>query len=238
MGSILKVVQLLMFCLCAVFSISSNAEKKPFRFVVPDFKPYTYVEDGAFKGIGVDLVTKLMKDLDQSYEIELVPTYGRAVIEIKRGNADGLFLASKNAERDAIAVFTDPLATNNWSWFFKLGSVLNPRAKGFKEQVEVGTFLHTNTHKWLLDNGYRVSSAVTKVELLPKMLELDRLDAVFLAEVVFNESAVQANIADHQFVKIVEVSKPFGLYISKQYLSGNPDFLEKINGAIGRLQKQ
>ena len=233
-----KLVHLFIFCSISIFSLPGNAEDKPFRFIVPEFKPYTYVENGEFKGIGVELVSKVMEDLGLSYEMELAPNYGRAFIETKRGNADGFFLASKNGERDAIAVFTEPLTTNNWSWFFKAGSVFNPRASGFKETVEVGTFLHTNTHKWLLENGYRVSSAVTKVELLPKMLELDRLGAVFLAEVVFNESAAQANLSNRHFVKIVEISKPFGMYISKGYLSGHPNFLKEVNAAIKRLKKQ
>ena len=207
------------------------------RLVVPDFKPYSYQQNGVIQGAGVDLVADLMAELGLRYELRLVPNYGRAVLEVGSGSADGFFLASKNAERDAIAVFSEPLMINRWSWFLQAGSSLEPTDDSFKQQVQVGTFMHTNTHKWLLKNGYRVSSAVSRVELLPKMLHLGRLDAVFLAEQVFSDSAVLTGIDQAGFKQVVEVAKPFGIYIAKSYLLKHPDFMQRMNRAISQLKR-
>lgn len=202
------------------------------HLIVPDFRPFTYYEAGQFQGIGVNKVSRIMADIQLSYQLKLVPNYGRAVEELKKGRTDGMFLASENAERNQVAVFSAPVVVNRWSWFVRKDSALQPGTETFINTATVATHLNTNTHKWLLKEGYQVEFTPTDINLLPKVLINRRVDAVFLAEEVFLKSSESLGISQDAFTQVVEIAKPFGIYIHKDYLQANPGFMDKLNTAI------
>lgn len=204
----------------------------PIRFVIPSFKPYTYQENYELKGIGVDKVTEVMKVMRQTFTLKLVPNYGRALKDLTKNSADGFFLASENPERNQVAVFSDPLMINRWSWFFIRESPTSTRNKHFKTKTKIGTFLHANTHKWLIKNNYSQVKPVLKTELLPEMLLYGRVQGVFIAEMVFHNAVKKNNMELIQFRQEDEISKPFGIYISNSYLKDHPGFMDKLNAAI------
>ena len=209
--------------------------QKEIIFHVPDFPPYTFEKDGKIQGIGIELVDKILKEAGIQYSLKLVPNYGRAVQNVKIGHSDGFFLASQNAERDKIAVFSNPVVINRWCWFLPANSTLNPNDAIFKTKARVGTFLNSNTHKWLMRKGYNVTGSPTEVDSLLKMLNMNRINVVFLAEAVFLESISKVGEKPESYEKVVQVEKPFGIYISKDYLSKNPSIMEKINIAIDKM---
>lgn len=202
------------------------------RLIIPDFKPYTYFEEGEFKGIGVDKVTSILEALELPYSLAIAPNYGRAVEELKQGRVDGLFLASENEERNAVAIFSQPVMINRWSWFTHKENPLSPNDPTFKQQATVATHLNTNTHKWLVKNDYRVTFTPNDLHSLPKTLFNKRVGAVFLAESVFFDSCEAQGIEESFFDQHIEISKPFGIYITKQYAESHPDFMSKLNQAI------
>jgi polar amino acid transport system substrate-binding protein len=63
-----------------------------------------------------------------------------------------------------------------------------------------------------------------------------RVDAVFLAELAFVKAAEKSGIAGSQYTTIVQETKPFGLYLSKKYLSENPGIMKRIHAAIRSLK--
>ena len=202
------------------------------RFRVPDFPPYQYQSGDQFEGIGVDLIKKVMKEAKIGYSLSAASDYGAAVESLRNGTADGFFLASQNTERDEIAVFSATLLLNNWCWFLEANSLLKPSDPSFKSKATVGTYIHSNTHKWLQKNGYRVQPQES-VEALPgHLLVSKKVNAVFLAEFAFVEAARKGGFAGSRYTKIVQEIKPFGLYLSKKYLSENPGIMERINAAI------
>ena len=212
-----------------------RAQEPPLKLLVPNFNPYTFLNKGVVQGVGVDLVSRVMSELGVSYELSLVPSYGRALMETQQGRADGFFLASENLERNEFAVFSAPLMNNNWAWYVNAKSQLDPKNHADKQAIKVGTVSHTNTHKWLVQSGYPIAFDTSKAELLPKMLYSDKIDAVFLAEIVFDKYIAQSGINKSQFKKIIEVSKPFGIYISKEYINSHPEFMGRLNAAIKRV---
>lgn len=209
------------------------------NFVVPSFTPYTYSnEEGEVIGIAIDMVSTILDDMGVGYTIELVPNYGRAVEEAKSGRKDGFFLASKNAERDGFAVFSEPVTENRWSWFLPANSTLDPTSDAFKTEAKIGTQINTNTHKWLKSNEYTISAAPSKVLALPEMVfRRNRADAVFLAEAVFVDNADKNGISPNEYKQVVQIVKPFGMYITNAYLEKNPGFMEKLNASIQRFKQ-
>ncbi|WP_261841529.1 substrate-binding periplasmic protein [Aliamphritea ceti] len=204
----------------------------PINFMLPKFKPFTYVEDGEFKGIGVEKVRTIMDSMDTPYNLELAPNYGRAVEELKKNRVDGMFLASENAERNKVATFSEPVVINRWSWFILKDSKLLPGNITFHSKALVASQLNTNTHKWLLKENYQVGFAPSDIDLLPWVLSKGRVDAVFLAEEVFLKSCEDLDINPDIFIQVVQIEKPFGIYIHNNYLQSHPGFMDRLNSAI------
>ncbi|EAR62079.1 transporter substrate-binding domain-containing protein [Neptuniibacter caesariensis] len=222
----------LVLCLLLTVSPARAADKDTLRFVVPEFPPYTYLQDGNIAGIGVRKIRSYLDELGTPYELSLVPNYGRAVQEVKHGRADGFFLATENEERNSFAVFSTPIVINNWSWFFPAESTVNPSDTDFKKTARIATHLKTNTHKWLLKNGYKVVYSPSDVDSLVKTLHHKRLTAVFLAEAVFWESCERQGIPTDRFRQVVESGRPMGIYISKQFLNNHDGFMDRLNHVI------
>lgn len=222
--------------LALIFLILSNNSfaQSPIRFNVPVFPPYMHEDNGKISGIGVELVEKIMREAGLPYVLKMGSNYGKAVFDVKNGNADGFFLASQNAERDEIAVFSKPVLINRWCWFFTDKS-LNPKGEKFKSEARVGSYLNSNTHKWLLENGYNVTGSPPNIDSLVKMLEANRINVIFLSEIVFLDAINKIGQTPEKYIKVIQEEKPFGIYISKEYLSKYPRIMERINEAIDKI---
>ena len=109
-------------------------------------------------------------------------------------------------------------------------SKVDLKSEFFKQRAGVGTIKGTNTFKWLKKNGYTNIAQPVDAFSLVAMLKTHRIDAAFVAEAVFEHELDEEELS--QFKKVVEVEKPFGMYISHDYLKSHPDSLEKINSSI------
>lgn len=218
-------------------SVSSSAKDDDFlNLVSPHFPPYSYEENNQVLGLGPELIRRVLANTKIPYKITMVEDYGTAVHVIKAKLADGMFLASQNAERDEIAVFTEPLMVNKWSWFMRKDSAIDTHSKAFKLQAGIGSIRDTNTAKWLNENGYTILALPVDAHSLVAMLKSQRIDAAFVADAVFEHELSKQERA--QFKKVVEVKKPFGLYLSHDYLSNHPDSLKKINRSIKKIRRK
>jgi len=221
---------LFLYCIALQSHFYALAADQPLKFVVPDLPPYTYLKDGKVAGLGVEKIKLIMARAKLNYTIDVVKDYSIAMLLMKKGKADGMFLASKNSERNTIASFTKPLLTNRWCWYFKAGSGLTPLKRRFKRIAKVGTILNTNTNKWLRKNGYRVAGKPDNATALNKMLLTNRVNAVFVSEAVFELVIPKEDYPLYN--KIIAVEKPFGIYINKQYIKKHPEIMEKLNNII------
>jgi len=202
------------------------------HFVVPDFEPFTYKVDGAFKGIGIERVSAVLDDIDIPYTISLVPNYGRAVEETRRNRSDGFFLATQNSERDSIAQFSNTIFINRWCWFTLEDGALQPTGTDFKESARVATPINTNTHRWLKNEGYNVTFPVSDLSVLVSLLVESRVDAVFISEEVFLQQLRIKKINLETIHTEVQSERPFGIYISNETQEEYPDLLNRINQSI------
>jgi len=229
---------LLLSLLAITFSFLScagHAEK--LRLVVPQFPPYTSESDGVFFGVGIDLVKQVMEDINVDYQLRSTPNYARALEELIGGNADGFFLASEGEHRNRVAVFSEPLLINRWSWFFRADSKLNSFPDSFKSTAKIATLRGSNTYKWLNERDYNVTTNANSTKKFTEMLlERKRIDAVFLASLVFNKELKAHGYTKSDYVEVVEKSKPFGIYISKEYLQTHPGFMQRLNASIVKIQ--
>ena len=221
-----------MVTFCLLFMILTEARAQPqLTVIVPNFPPYTLKNNDQISGIGIELADKIFKQAGITVRYRIAPNYAKALHELEQGRADALLLASQNDERDNLAVFTKPLMINRWCWYLLNDSQLHPHDSNFKRDAKISSHFKSNTHKWLIANGYSVQPA-RQTNKLPQMLMRSRVDAVFLAELVFEAAMKQDKLNISQFKKHIEKEKPFGIYLSKNYLTKYPATLKSINKAI------
>lgn len=223
--------------LVSVPVINNTSYADDLRLVIPQFPPYTSEENNVFSGIGIDLIAVLMKDMGVNYTLRSTPNYARALGEIKRGQADGFFLASENEQRNQVAIFSKPLLINKWSWFFSSNSSYVTDSQHFKTNAKVATIHGSNTNKWLDNNHYNVvTKPSTTISLPTLLLDKNRIDAVFLSSIVFRSELESQGYSEADYIEVVDKFTPFGIYISKVYANKNPKFMSKLNIAILKIQ--
>lgn len=224
-----KNVKLITFCFLMIQNI---AVADTMRFIVPNYEPYTYLENGEIKGVGVESVKEVMSEIGVPYTLKLADNYDRVISIVESGDADGFFMASKSPERDSIAEFSHPLMVNKWGWIYLPNTVHpDPQSMEFKRTMRVGVILNSNPHKWLEKNKYNVTGAPKNIDKLLRMLESGRVDVIFSSELVFLNHVKKKNLSKGYIIE-TQLEQPFGIYISHGFIEKNRDIMDIINEAI------
>lgn len=224
-------------CLVAVGSLAAT-EKAVLRMAMPDYPPYTYIENSQYQGEGYHAFVYIMKQLQRDFRISLVPNYGRAVLDLQNNVIDGLFLASENAERNNIAIFSDAVSTTRWTWVWLTEEPdFTPNSINFHTDAIVSAQINSNIYLWLQAQGYRVAGGPNDIRDLFRLLNSRRVDAIMLPEqtahIVIQENNYRWD--DYQFK--TERELPFAIYISKHFLEKEPDFMLELNAAIAEYHQ-
>lgn len=207
-----------------LLSLHSHGDMK---LGVPNFRPYSFEQNDQILGLAIAPVEHALKQMNVDYSITLYANYSLLFKALKSGDIDGAFLASKNLERDRIAVFSAPILMNNWSWIRLNDSKFTIPSNQFLRYAKVATVDKTNTFRWLIRKGY--SAIGSKADQLPDLLFNKKVDAIFVSQAVFNSSLQNSQHKPELLNYTVEIAQPFGLYVSKDYHHQNPDFLNTFN---------
>jgi len=210
----------------------TDACAQQLRLSVPEYLPYTGTVDGKPGGTAVETVREILRKAGMTVVLQVVPNYGRCIQQLKEGTSDGFFLGSRNIERDAIAELSDAVTINNWIWVTHKASSWRPSNADFKQKAHVGVMLNTNPHFWLKSHGYNITGTATTSTALLAMLDLQRLDAVLMPELVFQNAAQVLSKSLDSYATEIEIKQPFGIYISKKFIETHPDTMARINLAI------
>jgi polar amino acid transport system substrate-binding protein len=82
--------------------LTMHSAAEPLQVVTLEYPPLEYEEQGAIKGIAVDIVKEVFARMQQPITIKLYP-FARALEMIKEGKADAIFTFSKLPERETFA---------------------------------------------------------------------------------------------------------------------------------------
>ncbi|KAF7764198.1 hypothetical protein PCIT_b0127 [Pseudoalteromonas citrea] len=125
-----------------------------------DWPPYSYKENDVFKGLDIDIIELLLKDINVCWNYVAYPSSSRAFSEFKKDHVDLIFAASYTSNRRGFAEFsvsyraevmqlfshisqqplqinaegTLPLALNNAIVAINRGSVYGPEFSHFQAQ--------------------------------------------------------------------------------------------------------
>jgi ABC-type amino acid transport substrate-binding protein len=221
---------MILFSLITLFSVQAQTA---IQLAMPNYPPYTEIDNGKLSGFGYDLVVKIMDKAGIKMTVLPAPNYGRALEDTRQGKADGFFLASQNKERDEIAVFSSPVTTSTWLWVtLKDSKIPDFKSPEFKTTAKVGVQLNSNIHKWLTEKGYNIAGTPSDISVLLKMLKSDRVSAILLPELTFKDIVSKEGDKIETFRTGVESTFPFAIYISKSFITRNPDIMKRLNAAI------
>lgn len=213
------------------FSIRSEE----MRIGYPEFKPYTYTENGEAKGLGIDVFRNIANNLGLEFQLLPVETHGNAFARLTRDKLDAVLLATKNTQRDQTSIFSKPIANNYWSWFFIADKNANYAAQIKNKNIKVATITNTNTHNWLLQNDYKRISATIDITAMLRQIDRGRINAIFISERVLQHRLKMLDLNQDAFHVHRQTTKPFGIYVAKSYLSSKPNFMTKLNEEIVKL---
>lgn len=225
-------MNLFFILLLSIFSFTINAKSISLTLGYPEFPPFTFSSKHGADGIGIHKFNRLTADLNLIITFVPIASYGKGVVWLKKGKIDGLLLATQNSERDKIAVFSEYIMFNRWVWFSHAEQELDFTSNEAKNRRRVITHTNANTHKWLLKSGYKIIESSTNVDSMIRLLMKNRVDAVFIAELVFVEALAKTKWTLQDLKVTEQISKPFGIYLRKSIIQKYPLLMPKLNDNI------
>ena len=104
-----------------VLGIGIQANAETLELLTMEYPPYFYKEAGEVKGIATDIIQEAFHRMKRSIRIRIFP-WARAIKFIKDGEADGLFTAVKNPEREKFADYSKVVMVEMVSLFVRKDS--------------------------------------------------------------------------------------------------------------------
>jgi polar amino acid transport system substrate-binding protein len=100
----------LLFCLCLAAAAHGRAADTVILYGDSDYPPYSYLENGRFTGIYVDMLTLAARAMAPRFKVELRPLpWKRGLAELESGHAFALFPPGLKRERTYIGSYSLPL---------------------------------------------------------------------------------------------------------------------------------
>jgi polar amino acid transport system substrate-binding protein len=176
-----------------------------------------------------------LSKLNQAYTISRGP-WERAQRGAKEGTYDGFFIATRNKDRDAYAVFSEPFFFIRWLYVVKNDSGISPGDLDFHTKrfsADIGsarlTWLRERYEKGEIRHDVL---AVDKPEQIVKMLATQRIDVGLLNDHSLETATRESGLSADEFKTYLIRDIPAGAYFNKAFLRANPEFLGKFNAAI------
>ncbi|MCP4024402.1 MAG: amino acid ABC transporter substrate-binding protein [Desulfobacteraceae bacterium] len=111
--------RILICSILLIFTICSSSWSKDYFFVTFQYPPLEYEDDnGTAKGVCVEMVSKIMKNLGHEVKIQVFP-WTRALKMTRDGKADAIFTAYKNENRQTFLDYSNEVLFPQTIYFYK-----------------------------------------------------------------------------------------------------------------------
>lgn len=163
----------------ASFLFSVNVWAKDIEIAVDIWEPYQIRTDSGYSGYSIELVTAVMKTMD-NVTIKIIDyPWKRALHMITNGDIDALFSANYTKERESFAWYPkEPLVKSQWVIWVKAGSPIKFETYADLENLTAGVvrgYSYTDAFWSFLKSKGRFYD-VTDDEINFKKLHLGRID--------------------------------------------------------------
>jgi len=238
-----KWFSLKLFLLLFFFSIvmGLSAEDLPdFTIMTEDWKPYQYIEDDRLKGITVDLMVLLLKEVGSEQgvgDIQMAP-WARGYYTVQNKENTILFSMVRTPERESLFKWVGPIFKN-------VSYLIGKKSRNFViddpdeiKKYSIGTVYDDAGEIFLKRLGitYENMQRTNKAENNVKMMDLDRIDFVVTGWNAFVYDAEVAGINADLYEPVFAVDSAdvnFAFHIS------TPDsIISKFQEAFDRIKER
>lgn len=164
---------------CLLFG--SVAQAEDLRLVTEEYPPFSFREDGKYKGASIDQVDILMKQAGLDYTIDMMP-WARALTLAEKEPMYCVFTTAHNEERDPHFKWVEPLLAGRTLLIRKAGAKIDPHTIDEAKQYLVGTQRDDFTADLLKKHGFEKLDLASDFNLTLKKLMLGRIDLMPISE--------------------------------------------------------
>jgi len=224
--------------ICAlVVADSAAAERMPLRLATQVLPPYQMIEDGQMTGIAIERVKCALESLNTPYEFHMT-SWSLAQLGTETGRFDGFFVGSANSHRAEFAIASDPVISEELSWYQLLNSKINPNEEADALRARYSAKFNTSKWRFLHNSGYNVVMRPRDAESLLNMLIDGDIDVALEYRAIFEHFMEKRGVDESQFRKIDFRRQDMSVHFSKKYIDANPLFFQLFNHEIRRCVAQ
>ena len=223
------------FFLYFLFTLTGTAQASNITFLTHFIRPFTYQENGEFKGFAVELVKEMMKITQYPRHFQMYP-FKRALAVVQNNPDYALFIVAKRPDRENTLKWVGPLISNGVYFYKKkTASIKIHNLDDARNARLIGVGRGNSDHKYLHSLGFNNLHPTNNQMQSVQMLITDRVTLIPIGEMVMPEMAKHANI-DPMLIERTEVK----LYETELYLvfSKNiaDDRIEQWQQALDQLK--
>jgi polar amino acid transport system substrate-binding protein len=165
---------------------ATTADAQTLKLLTEEYPPYSYREEGIYKGASVDQVKLIMKDVGIAYTIEMMP-WARALALTETQDMTCIFSTVHNAERDKRFKWVEPLLIDRTVLIRKRGSQVNPATPADAAKFIVGTQRGDFTVDILKAKNFTKLDLASDLTLTLKKLINGRIDLMPISEKYYDK---------------------------------------------------
>lgn len=219
----MKVLKSIFLILCLFFLSSSTLYAKNFTFLTHFIMPFSYEENGEFKGFAVDLVKEMMKKMGHPQEFKMYP-FGRALKKVQSTSRYALFITARRPERENTLKWVGPLIENGVYFYKRASSPITLHTLEDARKVRmIGVGRGNADDTYLKSQGFTNLFPTNDQMQSLQMLCRNRVDITPMGELVMPEMAKQAGI-DESCIERTDLK----LYDSVLYLAFSKETRDEV----------
>jgi len=196
-----------------------------------DWPPYQTVEKGEIGGVAVERVQCTLRRMGQPYEIRMM-RWDKAQLLVEANKMHGYFSGSRSPSRELYADASDPVISEELSWFVSPNVTLDLDDESAKYKARFSAKFNTNKWLNLKEQGYNVIKKPRDSDSLLQMLWQGDIDVALEYRLVFEHSMQQKDIPLDYFRRVAYGTQDLMVHFSKDFLRKNPVFLGNFNKTL------
>lgn len=172
-----------------------SALAEPLRLYTEEYRPLSYMEQGALTGMAVDVVELLIQRTGQPVTVQMVPwTRGYQRVQLEAHSA--LFATVRTAKREPLFQWVGPIAQGYTSFYTRRGSGLRVRTLADVERFStLAVPKQWYSYEFLSERGLTNLYGVPTPQHMAKMFKHGRIELLVADNLALNDMLAQMEMS-------------------------------------------
>lgn len=164
------------------FAAAFNLKAKILIFSTQHFPPFSYRNGNYVEGPGVEIISRVCKEMKASCDFELLP-WIRAQNHVRNGKSNAMFFIGKNSKREKWLYFSQPIIQTEYGFFMNSDELKKYSSPRDLKGLVIGVYGPSNTSHsleklWEKEKNFIIDMRPT-TEPGFKKLSRKRINAVY-----------------------------------------------------------